>query len=259
MPNPMPHILLTNDDGIGAPGLEALAGALGGLAALTIAAPSGERSGAAHSISVRRAVACEPRGEGRWSIDGTPTDAVIISLHKLLEDKPDLVISGINHGANVGQNIHYSGTVGAALEATLHGVPAVALSLASRNPQGDFGPAARLGRQLARLVLEESLPDGVLLNVNVPENWKDGEAVRFTRQSRRITRNGVREQGGAGGTSFWIEEIPGPHAFEPDSDMAALGAGAATITPLAVPDTHEPSLNHLSHLAARLESLLQGR
>ncbi|HVB97773.1 MAG TPA: 5'/3'-nucleotidase SurE [Candidatus Dormibacteraeota bacterium] len=255
----MPHILLTNDDGIAAPGLAALADALAGLGPFTIAAPSGERSGAAHSISVRRAVACEPRGEGRWSIDGTPADSVIIALHKLLESKPGLVISGINHGANIGQNIHYSGTVGAAMEATLHHIPALALSVASRNPVCDFGPAAWLGRQLARLVLEEPLPDGVLLNVNVPEKWEEAGRVRFTRQSRRITRNALREERGPGGASFWIEEIAARESIEPDSDLAALQAGEATITPVCLPGTHEISLNHLSHLAARLESLLHNR
>jgi 5'/3'-nucleotidase len=255
----MLHILLTNDDGIDAPGLDALAGSLAEFARVTVAAPSGERSGAAHSISVRRAVACESRGRHRWSVDGTPADAVIIAIHKLLERKPDLVISGINHGANVGQNVHYSGTVGAAQEATVNGIPAFALSVASRNPLCDWGPAARLGSELARLVLEEGLPEGVLLNVNVPEKWNVGGGIRFTRQSHRITRSFLREEQGARGPSFWIQEIPIPESIEPDSDLAALQAGQAAITPLFIHRTHAPSLNHLSHLAGRLESLLETR
>ena len=123
--------------------------ALAGIGDLTVAAPSGERSGASHSISVRRPVACEEVAPGRWSIDGTPADSVIIALHKLLDGKPDLVVSGINLGANVGQNIHYSGTVGAALEAIVNRIPAFALSIATRNAQCDWAPAARLGRRVA--------------------------------------------------------------------------------------------------------------
>ncbi|HVB33624.1 MAG TPA: 5'/3'-nucleotidase SurE [Patescibacteria group bacterium] len=255
----MPHILVTNDDGIGAPGLEALAGALSAFAEVTMVAPSGERSGAGHSISVRRPVACESRGEGRWSVDGTPADAVIIALHKLLDHKPDLVVSGINHGANVGQNIHYSGTVGAALEATVNHIPAFALSVASRKPDCDWGPAARLGVELARLVIEERLPDGVMLNVNVPAKWREPGRVRFTRQSEKIIRSLVREEPCASGRAFLLQELQIPESIEPDSDYAALQAGDATITPLYAHRTHAASLNHLSHLALRLQSLLEGR
>lgn len=255
----MPQILLTNDDGIGAPGLEALADALAGFAEVFIAAPSGERSGASHSISVRRPVACEPRGKNRWSVDGTPADAVIVALHKLLERKPDLVISGINHGGNVGQNIHYSGTVGAAMEATLNRIPAFALSVVSRRPDCRWEPAARLGRELARLLLDEPLPDGVLLNVNVPEGWTEQGCIRFTRQSQKITRNVLREEPGARGPVFWIQETSALDFLEPDSDYAVVRAGQATITPLHIHRTHASSLNHLSHIAAKLESLLGNR
>jgi 5'-nucleotidase len=255
----MPQILLTNDDGIGAPGIDALAEALAELGEVVIVAPNGERSGASHSISARRPIACEGRGEGRWSVDGTPADAVIIALHRLLGRKPDLVVSGINHGANVGQNIHYSGTVGAAVEATINRIPAFALSFASRNPEYDLHPAAHLGRELSRLLLEQGLPEGVLLNVNVPENWTEHGRIRFTRQSEQITRNVVREIQGEHGPLFWLQDSPEIESLEPDSDYAALLAGDATMTPLHIHRTHTVSLNHLSHLAARLESLLRTR
>ncbi len=252
----MLRILLTNDDGIESPGLGALAGALTDIGDLTVAAPSGERSGASHSISVRRPVACEEVAPGRWSIDGTPADTVIIALHKLLDGKPDLVVSGINLGANVGQNIHYSGTVGAALEATVNRIPAFALSIATRNAQCDWAPAARLGRELAGLLLKEKLPEGILLNVNVPESWNG--RVRFTRQSQTVTRNVLREEPGPRGPLYWLQEIQLLDSIEPDSDYAALRAGEATITPLSVHRTHLASLNHLSHLAAALETRLGG-
>lgn len=257
--NAKAQILITNDDGIGAPGIEALAGALAELAEVFVVAPNGERSGASHSISVRRLVACEKCGEGRWSIDGTPADAVIIAIHKLLERKPDLVVSGINHGANVGQNIHYSGTVGAAFEATVNGIPAFALSVASRNPDCDWAPAVRLGRELARLLLEQGLPEGVLLNVNVPEQWTPQGGIRFTRQSQQITRNVLREEPADRGRSFWLQETQNLEFLEPDSDYAALQAGDATLTPLYIHRTHAASLNHLSHLAVQLKSILGRR
>ena len=252
----MLHILLTNDDGIHAPGLGALADSLASIANVTLVAPSGERSGASHSISVRRPVACEALGEGRWAVDGTPADSVIIALHKLLDCKPDLIVSGINLGANIGQNIHYSGTIGAALEGAVNRIPSFALSIASRNPECDWAPAARLGRELARLLLEEKPPEDVLLNVNVPESWNG--RIRFTRQSEKITRNVLHEELGPRGPIFWLQEIQVLESVEPDSDYAALRAGEAAITPLQVRRTHIPSLNHLSHLAARLESLLNG-
>ncbi|HEV2388558.1 MAG TPA: 5'/3'-nucleotidase SurE [Candidatus Acidoferrales bacterium] len=250
----MPNILLTNDDGIDAPGLGILAGELAALGRVTIVAPSRERSGAAQSISVRQPVACEQVDAGRWSVDGTPADAVIVALHKLLEERPDLVVSGINLGANVGQNVYYSGTVGAAMEAAVNRIPAFALSLASRDPQCDCRPAAALGLELARLLLNEELPEGVLLNVNVPENW-NGQ-VRFTRQSQGITRNLLREEAGARGPIFWLQEVQVVEPLEPASDYAVLRANQAAITPLVVDRTHLSSLNHLSHLAARLEALL---
>lgn len=255
----MPQILLTNDDGIGAPGIDALADALAELGEIFVVAPNGERSGASHSISVRRPITCEARGQARWSVDGTPTDAVILAFHKLLERKPDLVVSGINHGANVGQNIHYSGTVGAALEATINRVPAFALSVGSRNAECDLGPAAHLGRELSRLLLERGLPEGVLLNVNVPEKWTEQGRIRFTRQSEQITRNLVREERGQDGPSFWLQDCPDIESLEPDSDYAALLVGEASMTPLFIHRTHTASLNHLSHLAARLESRLRTR
>jgi 5'-nucleotidase len=249
----MPCILLTNDDGIAARGLEVLANELASVAQLTVVAPANERSGAAHSISVRRPVGCQLLGEGRWAVDGTPADAVIIALHKLLAEPPDLVVSGINLGGNTGQNVHYSGTVGAAMEATVNRIPAFALSIASRNPQCDCRPAARLGLELARLLLEERLPEGVLLNVNVPEGWNGH--VRFTRQSQAITRSLVREEAGPSGPVFWLQESGELDPLEPDSDSAALQAAEATVTPLYMDRTHLPSLNHLSRLVARLESL----
>src|SRR5580692_6027031 len=176
----MTHILLTNDDGIQAIGLRTLRDAMEGLGTISIVAPSREQSGAAQSLTLRQPIVCHEVAEREWAIDGTPADCVIVALHKLLTEKVDLVISGINHGANLGENAYYSGTVGAAREAALHHMPAVAMSLCSKAPQASFESAARVARAAAELILKEGLPDQVLLNVNVPEPWKGG--VKFTRQ-----------------------------------------------------------------------------
>src|SRR6202030_4603655 len=145
----MPHILLTNDDGIHAAGLKALAAGLGGFGTISIVAPSREQSGTAQSLTLRQPIICHPVGEREWAVDGTPADCVIVALHKLLTEKVDLVISGINHGANLGENVYYSGTVGAAREAALHHIPAVAMSLCSKGATVKFEAAARVARSAA--------------------------------------------------------------------------------------------------------------
>src|SRR5207244_2395351 len=142
----MPHILLTNDDGYQAEGLRALATTLEGFAVVSIVAPSLERSGAAQSLTLRQPIVSNRIGEREWAIDGTPADCVIVALHKLLPEKPDIVISGINHGANLGENVYYSGTVGAAREGALHHIPSVAMSLCSKKTEVQFEDSAQIGR-----------------------------------------------------------------------------------------------------------------
>jgi 5'-nucleotidase len=246
-----PHILLTNDDGYDAEGLRALAAALEDLAALSIVAPNGEKSGAAQSLTLRQPIVCHPKGELRWAVDGTPADSVIVALHRLLPEKPDLVISGINHGANMGENVYYSGTVGAAREAALHHLPSIAMSLCAPKGNHNFAAAARIARKAAEMVLKEGLPDQVLLNINVPEPWKGG--VRFTRQSKKITRNQLREgKDPKGRTYYWIYEQKIEKDIEPDTDFHAVFAGEVSVTPLHLDPTHAESLNHLSHWAKTL-------
>src|SRR6266849_989143 len=244
----MTHILLTNDDGIHAAGLKALAAGLEGFATISIVAPNREQSGAAQSLTLRQPIICNNVGERQWAVDGTPADCVIVALHKLLPEKPDLVISGINHGANLGENAYYSGTVGAAREAALHHIPALAMSLCSKGAKVRFETAARVARSAAELILKEGLPDQVLLNVNVPEPWKGG--VKFTRQSRKITRNQLSEGKDPRGRSyFWLFEQRIDKDVEPDTDYAAIFAGEVSVTPLHLDPTDAASLNHLSHWA----------
>jgi 5'-nucleotidase len=249
----MPHILLTNDDGYQAEGLRALAAALEGFATVSIVAPSREQSGAAQSLTLRQPIVCHAISEREWAVDGTPADCVIVAVHKLLGEKPDMVISGINHGANLGENVYYSGTVGAAREGALHHIPSVAMSLCSKHAKVDFASAARVARSTAELILKEGLPDQVLLNVNVPEPWKGG--VKFTRQSKKITRNQLSEGKDPRGRSyFWLFEQKIDRDVEPDTDYAAIFSGAVSITPLHLDPTDTKSLNHLSHWAKPIEA-----
>jgi 5'-nucleotidase len=244
----MPHILLTNDDGIHAAGLNALAEGLRDFATLSIVAPSREQSGAAQSLTLRQPIVCNVVGERQWSVDGTPADAVIVALHRLLPEPPDLVISGINFGANLGENVYYSGTVGAAREAALHHIPALAISLCSKNATVKFDAAAQVARSAAELILKEGLPDQVLLNINVPEPWSGG--VKFTRQSKKITRNQLSEGKDPRGRSYyWLFEQRIDKDVAPDTDYAAIFSGAVSVTPLHLDPTDTQSLNHLSHWA----------
>jgi 5'-nucleotidase len=251
-----PRVLLTNDDGYQAAGLRALAEELRDFAQVTIVAPSWERSGAAQSLTLRQPIVCHCIGEDEWAVDGTPADCVIVALHKLLKEAPDLVISGINHGANLGENVYYSGTVGAAREAVIHHVPALAMSLCSKKPDADFGPSARLARQLSELILKEGLPPQIVLNVNVPENWTGD--VRFTRQSQKITRNLLREgQDPRGRPYYWLSEqrIDREKDVDPESDYAAVFAGEASITPLHLDPTHAESLLELAPWAEKISAV----
>jgi 5'-nucleotidase len=249
----MPKILLTNDDGYGSPGLCALAEVLEDFAEVSIVAPSSEKSGAAQSLTLRQPIVAQQVAERHWSVDGTPADCVIVALHKLLPDRPDLVISGINFGANLGENVYYSGTVGAAREAALHHLPAVAISLCSKGRGANFEDSARIARSTAEMILNEGLPDQVLLSINVPQPWT-GE-VKFTRQSKKITRNQLSEGKDPRGRSyFWLFEQKIDRDVEPDTDYAAIFAGAVSVTPLHLDPTHTESLNHLSHWGKSLSA-----
>jgi 5'-nucleotidase len=249
----MPQILITNDDGIHAPGLRALADAMKELGTVTVVAPLTERSAAAQSLTLRQPIYFDELAEREYAVEGTPADAMILAFHTLLQEKPDLVVSGINRGGNMGENIYYSGTVGAAMEAAINRVPAIAVSVSHRGKDFDYAPAARFTRSLAPLILKEGLPTGVILNVNVPQPWT-GE-VRFTRQSSKITRNLLKPGTDPRGRRYyWLHEQQLIEGIEPDTDMAAIRDGAISITPLELDHTHSPSLNHLSHWAKLLEA-----
>ncbi len=238
------RILLTNDDGLGAPGLKALERALGTLGDVTVVAPDSERSGSSQSLTLHHPLRVKIVDDHHYAVAGTPTDAVILALYQLLPQKPHLVVSGINPGGNLGENLIYSGTVTAAQEAALHGMPSFAISLATRKAE-DFSGAAAFAFELAGRILEEGLPPGIALNVNVPNGEIRG--VRLTRQSQKISQNLVCEKKDPRGRPYyWLDETLERGRVEPDSDYAAIFAHEISITPLQVDRTHYPSLNHLS-------------
>lgn len=240
------RILLTNDDGFFSPGLRALHDAVRDLGETFIVAPDREQSAASHSISLNRPLRIHEVEPGQFSVDGTPTDCVYLALNHIFQDRPpDLVISGINKGANLGDDVTYSGTVAAAIEATILDVPAFAMSLASR-PPFDFGPAARFARSLAVEVAKRGLPKLCLLNVNVPGGVTSSR-YRLTRQGKRTYGNKVVEATDPRGRRYyWIGGTEQQHEDIPGSDCnAVFDEKLISITPVNLDLTHYPMLEAL--------------
>jgi 5'-nucleotidase len=235
----MPHILLTNDDGVFAPGILALAKALQAQARLTIVAPNKECSASSNALTTRSPLRLKQveldGGIPGWTCDGTPVDCVKMGLRIVCEqDPPDLVISGINSDSNLGSDVLYSGTVGAAMDGVLLGVPAFAISLSYGEPRDDFSNAARFAGVLAGQVLEQGLPEGVLLNVNVPPG-NGVRDVRITAQGRgRFLESYDSREDPAGRPYYWIQGLREPAPEHPDSDEAAVADRAISVTPLRV-------------------------
>jgi 5'-nucleotidase len=247
------RILITNDDGINAPGIKALEQSLAAVGEVTVVAPDREMSATSQSISLHVPLRVHRIDDHHYGIGGTPTDSVILALYRILSQRPDLLVSGINAGGNMGENVVYSGTVGGAMEGVVHGVPSFAISLASRKDL-DFSAAAAFAAQLAAKILEEGLESGVCLNVNVPRGEVRG--VQITRQSQKISQNLVLEQKDPRGRPhYWLDETIELTEVEPDSDYGAILAHEISITPLHVDRTHYPSLNHISRWLPALQVL----
>ncbi len=225
-----PRILVTNDDGLNAPGLASLASALTAVGEVSVVAPETEQSGVAHALTLRGPLLVREDRPGWYAVEGTPTDCVNLAFLHLLGAPPDLVVSGINNGYNLADDILYSGTVAAALEGRTLGAPSLAVSV-------DFGAgaavrarAAGVAARIARMVLERGLPADAVLNVNVPP---EPRGVRITRQGRRSLRDGllVRRQGAAEGFE-WVGLPPTEWLPEPLADHQAIAEGLVSITPL---------------------------
>ncbi len=164
----MPLIMITNDDGIDSPGILALREAMSSLGRTVVVAPERDNSAVSHALTMSRPLRIRQRGSDIFTLDGTPTDCVVIGLGKLLDTRPDLLVSGINPGPNLGDDISYSGTVSAAIEGTMYGIPSIAFSVAGEPPY-EYSMAMRIAVVLADRVLADRLPENTLLNVNIPE------------------------------------------------------------------------------------------
>jgi len=232
------EILVTNDDGVHSPGILILAEALSRLGRVTVAAPDREKSATSQSLTLHDPIRCEAVGEGRYSVSGTPTDCVILALHHLLPKHPDLVVSGINRGPNLGRDIGYSGTVAGAVEAANHDISAFAVSLATWT-EFQYETAAQFAASLAEKILESPLPQGSILNVNVPAVPIKG--VRITCQGKRNVRNLIVENTDPRGRKyFWLDQdLHLPEAEEhPASDYLAVAEGYVSVTPLKIDRTN---------------------
>jgi 5'-nucleotidase len=231
------RILVTNDDGVHAPGIHVLEELARELSDdVWVVAPETEQSATSHSLTVRRPLRLRQLEPHRFSVDGTPTDSVVVALGKVLQDKkPDLVLSGINQGSNLGEDVIYSGTVAAAMEAALLGLPAIALSQARRGDH-DFRWATSKGclpDVLRRICATGFTPD-LLVNVNVPDCLpEDLRGVRVVRQGRRDVDTQVVEGVDPGGRPYlWIGDYAADDTRDPDTDLHAVGEGFVAVTPL---------------------------
>jgi 5'/3'-nucleotidase len=226
-----PNILVSNDDGIHAPGLAALATALEALGKVYVVAPDRERSAVGHALTLHRPLRVEPLAARRFAVNGTPTDCVNLAILGILPVRPDVVVSGINSGSNLGDDVTYSGTVSAAMEGSLLGVPALAVSLVEASEGADYGPAARAAVELTRLLLEDHGSGVTLVNVNVPRGEPRGR--RMTRLGRRVYSEKVTEQRDPRGKLYyWIGAGPPSWEAGEDTDFAAVHAGYVSVTPL---------------------------
>lgn len=248
------RILISNDDGIESPGIRILEKIARELSDdVWVVAPELEQSGASHSLTTRRPLRLSARGERRYAVDGTPTDCVLLAVKRLLRDRlPDLVLSGINGGSNVGEDLTYSGTVAAAMEATLLGIPAMALSQDFRDGEAipwdtseTFGPEV-----IRRLLLRRPWPDTTLFNINfpgVPPRQVAGYMVA-SQGKRAIADNLLEGVDPRGRPYYWIGQIRETGGAEPGTDVAALGANRVSITPIYLDLTNVPVLAALREL-----------
>ncbi len=242
-------ILVCNDDGIRSEGIQALALALAPLGEVFIVAPDREQSAAGHSLTLHRPLRVEEVAPRQFAIDGTPTDCVNLAVSGILGARPGLVVSGINKGANLGDDITYSGTVSAAMEGTLLGIPSVAVSLVGRS-EFDFAPAADFAARLVAQVIERGLPADTLLNVNVPDRPREAmTGFRITRQGKRRFGEALIEKTDPRGKKYyWIGGDELGFIHEPGTDYAAILEGAVSITPVHLDLTHYPSFEALRKL-----------
>jgi 5'-nucleotidase len=244
----MPSILVSNDDGIHSEGIAALAEAMREVGDVVVVAPDRERSAVSHALTLHRPLRVAQLGPARYAVDGTPTDCVNLAVNGILPRRPALVVSGINKGANLGDDVTYSGTVSAAMEGTLLGIPALAIS-ALEQDGFRFETAARFAVHLARWVIERGLPPDTLLNVNVPGEGRPSHGFALTRMGRRRYGDAIVEKTDPRGKKYyWIGGDELEFENEEGTDFHAVSTGLISITPIHLDLTNYKSFDVLKAL-----------
>ena len=248
----MPVILVTNDDGVTSPGISSLFQAMKHLGDTYIIAPDRERSAVSHALTMHRPLKVEQLDERIYSINGTPTDCVAVGINKLLPSRPAFVASGINNGGNLGDDITYSGTVSAAMESTIMGIPAFAVSLVLQqrpSSQANFETAAKVSLSIGSYILAHSLPYDTLLNVNIPDVSHDAlRGIKLTRQGKRIYDNAVKETFDPHGQKhFWIGGGKPYWEHGEDTDIQAVQDHFVSVTPIHLDLTNYGALQFLKN------------
>jgi len=241
------HILLSNDDGYFSSGLATLAAAMAELGTVTVVAPDAEKSGASNSLTLDRPLMVRRAPNGFYRVNGTPTDCVHMAVTGMIDITPDIIVSGINHGANMGDDTIYSGTVAAATEGYLLGIPSIAVSLVTQQGTGHFDTAARVVAQLVRQIQRKPLKQATLLNVNVPDvPFEQIKGMKITRLGRRHKAEPViKSLNPRGEVVYWVGAA-GPAADAGEgTDFDAVAQGWVSLTPLQVDLTHFQQLDSL--------------
>ena len=242
-----PRILVCNDDGINGPGLPALIAAMRRIGRVTVSVPEQERSADSHSLTLHKPIRVHRAGPDVYTLNGSPADCSRFGVLEILKGKADLVVSGINRGYNLGEDVIYSGTVAAAMEATLLRIPSIAFSL---DPDGgDYRPAAAFAQRLARQTLRRGLPIGVCLNVNFPAAPKGGsyKKVLPAKLGRRIYGTDITRRADPRGLEYyWLAGQQVTGVDEPGTDVGAVSHGAISVTPLKIDNTDAAFLQALS-------------
>ncbi|MDZ7749564.1 MAG: 5'/3'-nucleotidase SurE [Halofilum sp. (in: g-proteobacteria)] len=245
------HVLISNDDGFRAPGLAALADALAGIARCTVVAPDRDRSGASNSLTLSHPLRAQRQDNGHIAVEGTPTDCVHLGINGLLDEAPEMVVTGVNAGANMGDDVHYSGTVAGAMEGRFLGLPAIAFSLAGSDLR-HYDTAARVARTLIDRLQAAPLPPDTILNVNVPD------CPHAELRGWRVTRLGNRHRSEPvivthdprGRRCYWIGPPGAEQDAGPGTDFDAVANGWVSLTPLATDMTRHPALPALEEWLA---------
>jgi 5'-nucleotidase len=238
------NILVTNDDGIHAPGIKALAYELAKIGTVTIVAPDRERSAIGHALTLHHPLRATKTGRNMFAVDGTPTDCVNLGIHTLLDLKPDLVVSGINNGGNMGDDVTYSGTVSAAMEATLMGIPAFSISLVTSGVGENYPVAAGFASRLARIICDKGLPGDTFLNVNIPDLPLDKllQPLITTQGKRRYEGMIIDKVDPRGRNYYWIGTVDLNFYDIEGSDYTAVSRGHISVTPLHIDLTNHDSI-----------------